>query len=217
MGGDGENFCLTKPKTLEVPFAAWQEVDWFANCLERWSNPIWRSDDSQCGIEPGTCRLVAALACWWDWRLLNALYACYRYENLIQWHWIVTESPIFPDRRDGDGYHRQGSQRWITIAGFNLQPSNLPIGGDYHLSSTLTISDSLVDDSSCFESLGNYTVPWALFCSRFGTSLVFGAITLGMLYWGNANPGWLVLLISPIVAAILFNVFYQHGSSGWLP
>jgi rod shape determining protein RodA len=28
-----------------------------------------------------------------------------------------------------------------------------------------------------------------------------------MLYWGNANLGWLVLLISPVVAAILFNVF----------
>jgi rod shape determining protein RodA len=52
-------------------------------------------------------------------------------------------------------------------------------------------------------------VPWALVFLQpdLGTSLVFGAITLGMLYWGNANPGWLVLLISPIVAAILFNVF----------
>jgi len=28
-----------------------------------------------------------------------------------------------------------------------------------------------------------------------------------MLYWGNANPGWLLLLASPIISAILFSVF----------
>jgi rod shape determining protein RodA len=27
-----------------------------------------------------------------------------------------------------------------------------------------------------------------------------------MLYWGNANPGWLVLMISPLISAILFNL-----------
>jgi rod shape determining protein RodA len=26
-----------------------------------------------------------------------------------------------------------------------------------------------------------------------------------MLYWANANPGWLILMISPIIAAILFS------------
>lgn len=52
-------------------------------------------------------------------------------------------------------------------------------------------------------------VPWVLVFLQpdLGTSLVFGAITLGMLYWGNANPGWLVLLVSPIVAIVLFNLY----------
>jgi rod shape determining protein RodA len=45
-----------------------------------------------------------------------------------------------------------------------------------------------------------------------GTGLVFGAIVLGMLYWANANPGWLFLMISPLVSAILFNLFLP----GWL-
>jgi rod shape determining protein RodA len=36
--------------------------------------------------------------------------------------------------------------------------------------------------------------------------LVFAAIVLAMLYWANANPGWLILLISPVVAAILFSI-----------
>ncbi|HEY9845610.1 MAG TPA: FtsW/RodA/SpoVE family cell cycle protein, partial [Candidatus Caenarcaniphilales bacterium] len=35
-------------------------------------------------------------------------------------------------------------------------------------------------------------VPWVLVFLQpdLGTSLVFGAITLGMLYWANANLGW---------------------------
>lgn len=28
-----------------------------------------------------------------------------------------------------------------------------------------------------------------------------------MLYWGNANPGWLILMVSPLVAAILFHIY----------
>ena len=42
--------------------------------------------------------------------------------------------------------------------------------------------------------------------------MVFGAITLGMLYWANMSPGWLILMISPIVSAILFNVLFP----GWI-
>jgi rod shape determining protein RodA len=45
-----------------------------------------------------------------------------------------------------------------------------------------------------------------------GTGLVFGAITLGMLYWADANPGWLILMLSPLVSAIIYNVFFP----GWL-
>ena len=59
------------------------------------------------------------------------------------------------------------------------------------------------------KALAITAVPWLLVFIQpdLGTSLVFGAITLGMLYWANANPGWLLLLVSPIVSAILFNVF----------
>jgi rod shape determining protein RodA len=39
-----------------------------------------------------------------------------------------------------------------------------------------------------------------------GTSLVFGAITMGMLYWANADLGWLLLMLSPIVSAFIFNL-----------
>ena len=50
--------------------------------------------------------------------------------------------------------------------------------------------------------------PWLLVFVQpdLGTSLVFGAIALGMLYWANANPGWLLLLVSPLVAAIVYSL-----------
>jgi rod shape determining protein RodA len=65
-----------------------------------------------------------------------------------------------------------------------------------------------------FRVLAITAVPWifVLLQPDLGTSLVFGAITLGMLYWGNANLGWLVLLLSPLVSAILFNVYLP----GWI-
>ena len=50
--------------------------------------------------------------------------------------------------------------------------------------------------------------PWLLVFIQpdLGTSLVFGAIAIGMLYWANAKPGWLVLLVSPLFAAILYSL-----------
>jgi rod shape determining protein RodA len=56
-------------------------------------------------------------------------------------------------------------------------------------------------------------VPWALifFEPNLGTSLVFGAITMGMLYWGNANPGWILLMLSPIFSAIGYTLLLQRG------
>ena len=68
-------------------------------------------------------------------------------------------------------------------------------------------------DASTIPSFGRAlavtAVPWLLVFIQpdLGTSLVFGAITIGMLYWANANPGWLILVVSPVVAAILFNLY----------
>jgi rod shape determining protein RodA len=63
--------------------------------------------------------------------------------------------------------------------------------------------------NAVFRVLAIAAVPWIFVFlePNLGTSLVFGAITMGMLYWGNANPGWLILLVSPIVSAIIFNVY----------
>ena len=57
-----------------------------------------------------------------------------------------------------------------------------------------------------------------------GTGLVFGAITLGMLYWADLNPGWLILMLSPLVSAFAYNLAFPvwiawalgMGAIAWL-
>jgi len=85
--GDGKISVLLNQKTLEVPVCSLAGSRLVANCLERWSNPIWRSD---------TVELNQGLTDWWQHWLVGGIgaclmlfIACYRYENLIQWHWII--------------------------------------------------------------------------------------------------------------------------------
>lgn len=101
-----------------------------------------------------------------------------------------------------------GAQRWITIGGFNVQPSEFAkIGLIVTLAAALHFrpADNLL---AIVKTLAIAAVPWILVFLQpdLGTSLVFGAITLGMLYWANANPGWIVLMFSPLVSMILFNL-----------
>lgn len=101
-----------------------------------------------------------------------------------------------------------GAQRWITIGGFNVQPSEFAkVGLIITLAATLHFqpADKLW---AVFKTLAIASLPWMLVFLQpdLGTSLVFGAITLGMLYWANANPGWIILMISPLVSMILFGL-----------
>jgi rod shape determining protein RodA len=141
--------------------------------------------------------------------LIGALWiARIRYENLLKWQWFIygfinlaLVAVIFI------GTSGLGAQRWITIFGFNVQPSEFAkVGLIITLASQLRHRNSTTL-GGVFRALAIASVPWALVFVQpdLGTSLVFGAITLGMLYWANVNPGWLILMISPIVAAIIFH------------
>jgi rod shape determining protein RodA len=131
-----------------------------------------------------------------------------RYEFFLKWQWVIYGlinlaliSVIFI------GTSGLGAQRWITIFGFNVQPSEFAkVGLIITLAAQLRGKDATTLPG-VIRALAIAGVPWALVFVQpdLGTSLVFGAITLGMLYWANVNPGWLVLMISPLVAAILFH------------
>ena len=139
----------------------------------------------------------------------------WRYELLIQWHWIIygfTNLLLIAVRVIGVDVN--GSRRWINFLGFNFQPSEFAKLGLIITLAALLHSRPASTLSSVFRTLAITAVPWALVFLQpdLGTSLVFGVITMGMLYWANANPGWLILMISPLVSAILFSLFVP----GWL-
>ncbi len=141
--------------------------------------------------------------------VLSLAIARCRYDQLLQWHWIIYGVTILLLLAvKFFGTEGLGAQRWISIAGFYLQPSEFA-----KLGAIITIAALLSDRPAstipaALRVVAVVAVPWMLVFlePNLGTSLVFGAITIGMLYWGNVNPGWLLLLISPLISAILFNI-----------
>ncbi|MGK7871930.1 MAG: rod shape-determining protein RodA [Xenococcaceae cyanobacterium] len=147
--------------------------------------------------------------------ILALIIARWRYELLMQWHWVIYGlTNLFLIAVMVVGVSGGGAVRWLNIFGFNFQPSEFAKLGLIITLSALLHARPALTLPALFRALAITAVPWALVFVQpdLGTSLVFGAITLGMLYWGNANPGWLILMISPLVSAILFNLFF----SGWL-
>jgi len=148
---------------------------------------------------------------------LSLLIARWRYERLLSYFWVVygiTNISLVAVLLVGVA--AKGAQRWITIAGFNLQPSEFAKLGVIITLAALLHHRPAETLPAMFRALLVVAVPWGLVFLQpdLGTSLVFGAIALGMLYWANANFGWLLLLVSPAVAAILFNL-YVPGWLGW--
>lgn len=140
-----------------------------------------------------------------------------RYEHLISWQWIIygvvnllLVAVMFIGTVGG------GAQSWLGIGGFYLQPSEF---AKLSIIITLAAMLSVRDASTLWGVASALTVtvlPWILVFIQpdLGTSLVFGAIILAMLYWANCNPGWLVLFVSPLVATILFYLVLP-GWLGW--
>ncbi len=152
---------------------------------------------------------------WWHWMVagIGVLIALFlsriRYEVLMQWHWVtyaLTNFSLIAVMIAGTS--AKGAQRWIPIAGFNVQPSEFAKVGMIITLAALLHRRTASNLEGVFRVLAFTAIPWGLIFLQpdLATSLVFGAIVLGMLYWANANPGWLILMISPVIAAILFSI-----------
>lgn len=132
------------------------------------------------------------------------------YEILIRWKWIIygfTNFSLIAVQIIGTT--ALGAQRWINIAGFHVQPSEFAKVGLILTLAAFLESKVKIGISDLLKTLAIAGVPWALVFlePNLGTSLIFGSITFGILYWANINPGWLVLLVSPVLSAILYNVY----------
>jgi rod shape determining protein RodA len=194
---------------------AWDEIDWFLLVL-------LISLTGLGGLMIRSTELNQGLSDYWIQHYvlgaigvgLALLIARWRYEHLINWCWIiygVTNVLLLAVMLVGT--EALGAQRWINIFGFHVQPSEFA-----KLGLIITLAGVLHDRTAStipavLKTLAVTALPWGLVFLQpdLGTSLVFGAITLGMLYWANANPGWLILLVSPLVSAIIFNLFLP----GW--
>jgi rod shape determining protein RodA len=111
-----------------------------------------------------------------------------------------------------------GAQRWISIAGFHVQPSEFAKLGAILLLAGLLSRHPVERPVDLVRPLGLIGVPWFLVFIQpdLGTSLVFGAIVLVMLFWAGLPLPWLVLLLSPLLSAILAGTF-PWALLAWIP
>jgi rod shape determining protein RodA len=153
---------------------------------------------------------------WWQHWLTGAvgllialLLTRINYQNFLRWHWYVyavNVATLIAVMALGDS--AKGAQRWISLGGFKFQPSEFA-----KIALVITLAAVLHRRQArqfpeFLKALAITLPPWLLVFVQpdLGSSLVFGIITMGMLYWAGANPGWIVLLVSPLVGAVLFGM-----------
>ncbi|MEB3251861.1 MAG: rod shape-determining protein RodA [Nodosilinea sp.] len=197
-------------KRWQFLLEGWQEVDWLLfllpSLLVGFSSLVLSSiQTTMAGTRYDLNHLGLGVVC-----LGLALWiARSRYERLQEWYWIIyglTNASLVLVMLIGTVGN--GAQSWIGVGGFYLQPSEFAkVGVIICLAVVLSRRDASTLPG-LGAALGITALPWGLVFVQpdLGTSLVFGAILLAMLYWANCKPGWLVLLVSPLVAAIVFNL-----------
>lgn len=139
----------------------------------------------------------------------------WRYQLLLRWHWLIyalTNISLVAVMLTG--VTAKGAQRWINIAGFNVQPSEFAkIAMVITLAALLQKGDG-ANLKTVIRTLVITAIPWGLVFLQpdLGTSLVFGAMVITMLYWANVKTGWLILMVSPLFSAIFYHLYLP----GWV-
>ena len=111
-----------------------------------------------------------------------------------------------------------GAQRWINIAGFHVQPSEFAKLAAILLLAGMLSRYPVERPVDLLRPVALISLPWALVFIQpdLGTSLVFGAILLVMLFWAGLPASWLLLLLSPLISAILTGVA-PWALALWIP
>ena len=111
-----------------------------------------------------------------------------------------------------------GAQRWISIGGLNIQPSEFAKLAAILLLAGILAKHPLERPVDLLRPFAVISIPWAMVFIQpdLGTSLVFGALMLTMLYWSGMPIEWVVLLLSPLVTALLSGLL-PWGMAVWIP
>ncbi|MFM7641686.1 MAG: rod shape-determining protein RodA [Cyanobium sp.] len=137
--------------------------------------------------------------------------------QLVQWPlYILTNLSLLAVRFVGTS--ALGAQRWINIAGFHVQPSEFAKVAAILLLAGVLARYPVERPVDLIRPMALISIPWALVFVQpdLGTSLVFGAILLVMLFWAGLPASWLLLLLSPLISAILSGVA-PWGLAIWVP
>ena len=116
------------------------------------------------------------------------------------------------------GVSALGAQSWINIAGFHVQPSEFAKVAAILLLAGVLEKFPVERPIDLIRPAAMIAVPWLLVFVQpdLGSSLVFAAILLVMLFWSGMPGAWVVLLLSPLVSAIVAGV-WPWGLIVWIP
>lgn len=137
--------------------------------------------------------------------------------RVLQWPiYILTLASLVAVRVVGTS--ALGAQRWISVGGFHVQPSEFAKLAAILLLAGVLSRYPVERPVDLLRPMGVISLPWALVFLQpdLGSSLVFGAIVLVMLFWAGMPLAWMLLLLSPIATAIVAGV-QPWGLLLWIP
>jgi rod shape determining protein RodA len=142
------------------------------------------------GIALLLARLPVERLCRWQWPIYGAMVASLIAVRIV-------------------GVSALGAQSWINIAGFHVQPSEFAKVAAILLLAGVLARHPVERPVDLIRPVALISVPWLLVFAQpdLGSSLVFGAVLLVMLFWAGMPGAWVVLLISPVITAVLAGVF----------
>lgn len=116
------------------------------------------------------------------------------------------------------GVSALGAQSWINIGGFYVQPSEFAKVAAILLLAGVLSKYPVERPIDLLRPVAMISVPWLLVFVQpdLGTSLVFGAVLLVMLFWSGMPATWLLLLLSPLFTAIMAGTV-PWLLLGWIP
>jgi len=116
------------------------------------------------------------------------------------------------------GVSALGAQSWISIGGFNVQPSEFAKVAAILLLAGVLAKFPVERPVDLIRPTAMIALPWLLVFLQpdLGTSLVFAAILLTMLFWSGMPGSWVLLLLSPLISAIVAGV-WPWGLIAWIP